>query len=540
MKTFFKLFLFLPSFLGFRASAQSKIDVKHYNFSIGLNDNNDTVSGSATILFSVVQKKGLAAGDTISFDLAGRDKNGKGMVVRSVMLQIPPYTVYKKTAFTQADDKVRIIIPKKNASGAELSVVIRYEGIPGDGLIIAKNKYGDRTFFADNWPNRAHNWIPCKDDPSDKASFEFMVKAPAHYQVISNGKLIFEKEDHGMKLTGWAEDVPLSTKVMVIGVAKFAVTNYEDSPAGIPTSAWVYPQDSMQGSKNYHPAVGILKFFSDYVGAYPYNKLANVQSKTIFGGMENASAIFYEERSASAKMSVEDLLAHEIAHQWFGDMATEKSFPHLWLSEGFATYFCDLYYEYKYGFDSMNTRLKMERRTVAGFVKRSDRPVVDSVSPLMDLLNANSYQKGAWVLHMLRMEIGDSSFHLFSRTYYNRYKGKNATTEDLIAVAEETSGRDLKWFFDEWLYKPGIPQLQVKWRYDETKKAVLVTVIQIQKQQPFRFPLQIELLGNARQVSGLSITEKEQDFVIPVQEPIRIVNLDPNTKLLFEGKAEKE
>jgi aminopeptidase N len=134
------------------------------------------------------------------------------------------------------------------------------------------------------------------------------------------------------KLTHWKEDVSLPTKVMVIGVAKFAVKQFEDSPADIPVSAWVYPQDSINGFRNYSVAPAIVEFFSNYIGPYPYNKLANVQSKTIFGGMENASAIFYNEASAEENISIEDLVAHEIAHQWFGDMATEKKFSHLWLS----------------------------------------------------------------------------------------------------------------------------------------------------------------------------------------------------------------
>ena len=197
-----------------------------------------------------------------------------------------------------------------------------------------------------------------------------------------------------------------------------------------------------------------------------------MQSKTIFGGMENASCIFYYEASAEENKSQEDLLAHEIAHQWFGDMASEKSFPHLWLSEGFATYFTDMYLESRYGTDSMNRRLMDERRRVIGFAKRSDKPVVDSISPLMNLLDANSYQKGGWILHMLRRQMGDSTFHTFIRTYYDHYKGSNANTNDLEQIAEEVSHKDLHTFFKQWLYTPGIPQLMIQWKYDEQNKTV--------------------------------------------------------------------
>src|SRR5207249_666261 len=135
-----------------------------------------------------------------------------------------------------------------------------------------------------------------------------------------------------------------------------AVKTFDDSPKNIPVSAWVYPQDSAKGFYDYALATEILKFYANYIAPYPYKKLANVQSKTIFGGMENASAIFYAENSVNGERTSEDLLAHEIAHQWFGDMASETSFEHLWLSEGFATYFTDLYFEKKYGKEAMVTR----------------------------------------------------------------------------------------------------------------------------------------------------------------------------------------
>src|SRR6478672_3808793 len=223
-------------------------------------------------------------------------------------------------------------------------------GIPRDGLIISTNKYGERTFFSDNWPNRAHQWIPCVDRLDDKASFEFVVTAPSHYQMASNGTLVSRTAGGNEKtVTFWRETTPLPTKVMVIGVADFAVKKFADSPDSIPVTAWIFPGDSTKGFYDYALTPHMLRFFSDYIGPYPYRKLANVQSKTIFGGMENASAIFYAEGSVTGDRKWEDVYAHEIAHQWFGDMATEKSFAHLWLSEGFATYLTHIYFQHQYG-----------------------------------------------------------------------------------------------------------------------------------------------------------------------------------------------
>jgi aminopeptidase N len=510
--------------------AQSAIDILHYKFGLSLGDSNDTIQGYAEIKLKFLQPVSSFAIDLVL------QNQGKGMKVDKITTGLS-----RELNFVAENDKINIILPGPVKPSDSNSFIIYYHGVPKDGLIISKNKYGDRTFFADNWPNRAHNWIPCVDQPGDKASFEFLVTAPSYYQVVSNGKLEEEKILPGnKKLTRWNEDVPLSTKVMVIGVARFAVKQFADSPPRIPVSAWVYPQDSVKGFRNYSVAPGIVKFYSDYVGPYPYNKLANIQSKTIFGGMENASAIFYYEESAEENKSIEDLLAHEIAHQWFGDMATEKSFPHLWLSEGFATYLSDIYLESKYGTDSMNNRLKEERKKVINFAKGSNRPVVDSVSPLMRLLNPNSYEKGAWVLHMLRKQMGDSIFQIFIRRYYDRFKGKNADTDDLRKLAEEVSGNNLEQFFRQWLYTPGIPQLDIQWQYNEKDKKVFITVIQQQKQGPFQFPLQIKSeAGQKSATVTLNITKQNETFSIPAGVVVNNIYPDPNTSLLFDGKVEK-
>jgi aminopeptidase N len=522
--------IFTCCFIVFCSSlfAQSKIDVLHYKFAIDLNDQNDTIKGTATIRFILKHSNGA-----LNFDLAGVNEKGKGMVVTNVSLASA-----SPVSFQQANDEITITIPPSFKQGDTVDATITYKGIPADGLIISKNKYGDKTFFADNWPTRAHNWIPCKDEPDDKATFEFIVTAPAHYEVISNGKKTEEKIiDVNKKLTHWEEDVPLSTKIMVIGVARFVVKEYTDSPPGIPVSAWVYPQDSTTGFRNYSVAPGILKFLSNYIAPYPYNKLANVESKTIYGGMENASCIFYEESSASSPQGAENLLAHEISHQWFGDMASEKTFAHLWLSEGFATYLTHLYIANKYGIDSMNNEMKADRQQVISFAKRSGHPVVDSISQPRFLLNPNSYQRGSWVLHMLHRQLGDSVFQKIIRSYYEEYKGKNANTRDFESVAEEVSGKNLKTFFDQWLYNPAIPFLKIGWHYSDPEKTIHLTVEQLQSSRAFEFPLEILINTNPddSMIHTFYIDRKEQTFILPVSsKPVSVI-ADPFTSLLFEG-----
>lgn len=516
-------------YLSSSAQSNPSIDVQHYIYDVILSDQSDTVKGKATIdlLFA-------ADASQVSIDLANI-KSGKGMQVSSVTAE------GQAINYKHAGDKILMELAGKK--GDRKAITISYAGIPADGLIISKNKYGKRTFFSDNWPNRAHNWMPCVDDPADKATVEFIVTAPSHYRVVSNGLLKDTAILAGnMTKTHWKETAPLPTKIMVIGVAEFAVKEL-GLVGTVPVSAWVFAENAESGFSNYAPAVTLLPFYENYIAPYPYKKLANVQSKTIFGGMENANTIFYYEGSAVTKHNEESLVAHEIVHQWFGNTATEKHFAHLWLSEGFATYLTHIFIESKYGKDSLQLEMQKDRKAVIEFVKESDRPVVDSVSPLMALLNANSYQKGGWVLHMLRHKLGDTVFHQVIRTYYNRFKEKNAITDDFKKVAEEISGKNLDQFFTQWLYTGGIPKLDIRWSYLEKEKKISVTVSQLQAAGPFQFPLDIRVgePGKKFQTMTLSITRSTETFTLPVKvgSPSMQLQADPLTNLLFEGVVSK-
>jgi len=252
--------------------------------------------------------------------------------------------------------------------------------------------------------------------------------------------------------------------------------------------------------------------------------------------MENAGAIFYFEQSANYD-AIEELMAHEIAHQWFGDAASESDWPHVWLSEGFATYMAHLYHETKYGIDSFNNRMRTDRDSVISFSKRTTKPVVDTTegNNLLALLNTNSYQKGGWVLHMLRRKLGDTQFWKGIRTYYATYAGGNASTGDLQKVFEEVSHQDLQTFFRQWLYTPGQPKLNIQWKYNAAKKSVTINVEQLQNNS-LEFPLEVAVLdGVSSNVVTINIKDKLTTTEIPVKnKPIKLI-ADPNVNLLFEG-----
>ncbi len=527
MKTFqiylLATFMMTGSMSGF--AQQSSIDVQHYDFQLTLTDASDTISGIATIHIKLLKPT-----DQFSIDLKNISR-GKGMHVSGI-------TGIK--SFTHTNDKINILLDHKPNTGDSAHFTISYKGIPADGLIIAKNKFGKRTFFSDNWPNRAHNWLPCVDDVADKASVEFAITAPHQYQVVSNGIQTEETNlPQGNKLTRWREDVPLPIKIMVIGVAEFAV-QWAGNVEGIPVYSWVYPENRKDGFYDYAMATDILQWFIKNVGPYAYSKLANVQSKTIFGGMENASAIFYSEKSVTGNRDAEAIIAHEIAHQWFGNMATEKSFAHLWLSEGFATYLTTLYMEQKYGEDTARFLREEDRQKVIEFNMRSTMPVVDtSTRDYMDLLNANSYEKGGFILHMLRREIGDSMFWKGIRQYYKTYSGKNADSRDVQNIFENVSGKNLDPFFRNWLYEMDLPQINISWNYNPVSKTISIDIQQTQK-TIFQFPLEIEIkTRNGSALHTLQIEKEKQSFEIPVKnQPVEVV-ADPGINLLATFKSSK-
>ncbi len=514
------IFLLLPTIV-----LAQDIDVLHYRYELELQDKNDTIVGYATIQFVHRSDK-----KEVSFDLVGRRPDDKGM--RLLWAANQGVIEADRLDVTQEKESFFVQLPAAK-KGDTTTLLVHYKGVPADGLIISKNKFGQRTFFADNWPNRAHHWIPCIDRPDDKASFEFLVTAPKQYKVVSNGIKVAEtNKDAATTLTHWKEVIPQATKVMVIGVAQFAVKEYAQRPGGIPVSAWVYPKDSTKGFYDYGLTPNILQFFADNIGPFPYKKLANVQSTTIFGGMENASAIFYAESSVTGTRSEEDLLAHEIAHQWFGDAVSEKSFAHLWLSEGFASFFTHFYIEKKYGKEKAAERWQKAREEVVQFASSSSRPVVDSTKDLMSLLSPNSYSKGAWVLHMLRNEVGEKDFLNIVQTYYRQYRWGNAETGDFKAIVEKISGKDLSVFFEQWLYRPGIPVLQLHTKVQADTFYLYVE----QKGKPFQLTLDVDFVLQDGELvrKQFAVTEASHVFVVPVKGSSVSFALDPEVKLLYK------
>jgi aminopeptidase N len=516
----------LPWYAHSQAPTKSAINITHYKFSLTLNDSTNRIEGVAEIKLRLAHPV-----KELVFDLKNKGADGKGMVVAEVQED------YATKLYTHSNDKV--VIPAALTENMDRVYRISYAGIPADGLVITSLSNGGKTFFGDNWPNRASHYLPCVDHPSDKATVEFVVTAPVKYQVVSNGVQIEETNlPDGRKRTHFSADEVLPTKVMVVGVGEFAV-QLSGYSKGIPVSAWVFPDQRDAGFKEYGKAVAVLDYFSDLIAPYPFDKLANVQSRTRFGGMENAGCIFYHENSATGDGSSEALIAHEIVHQWYGNTATESDWRHIWLSEGFATYLTHMYMETFYGRDQFFKRMKADRNTIANFAGTWARPVVDStVTDYMGLLNPNSYEKGGWVLHMLRNKIGDENFGKLLKAYYEKFKYANASTEDFRAVAEKIGGQDLKQFFTQWLYTKGHPKLEMEWAWKKGPKQVMLTVRQSQP-QAFSFPIELAFLTEqgTTTLKQVEINSAVQNFTLDLPSVPSELVVDPSVKLLAEFKV---
>jgi aminopeptidase N len=250
--------------------------------------------------------------------------------------------------------------------------------------------------------------------------------------------------------------------------------------------------------------------------------------------MENSSSIFFDENSYDGSGKLEGTVAHEIAHQWFGDSVTESDWHHLWLSEGFATYFGALFYEHA---DGRARFLEVMRDARERYMNDADavaRPVIDpSVTDLFKLLNRNNYEKGAWVLHMLRHLVGDEKFFEGVRDYYRHNRDRNALTDDFRRASELRSGRQLEWFFDEWLREPGFPAYEAAWHWDERSKSLRLRVRQTQKGAPFRMPLDVEFrVGDEVRRQTIEVKGREESFDFKLDARPGSVALDPDEWVL--------
>jgi aminopeptidase N len=511
---------------------QPGVDAIHYVFRLALlTDDSPLIRGDAT-----VRLKFVAAGVKEAWvDLTSATADGKGMTVTSVTRGGQP------TPFTHQNNRLTFTLAQPPAVGDEVAFDISYQGAPANGLRLINNIHGERTAFSENWSNNARQWLPMIDHPYEKATGEFIVTTSSTYQVVANGALVEEADlPNGQRRTHWRQSAPISSWLYALGVARFAV-KHAGIAHGVPHQFWVFPQDVERGYALFdRDAIASFDFFVRNVGPYAYEKLAHVQAAGLGGGTEHASNIFYGEKGIAGGNGP---VVHEVAHQWFGNAVTEKDWDDVWLSEGFATYFTLLYTEHARGRDAFVDGVRRSRTTVIGLEQKSpNTPVIhrNLDEQKQRVLNNFVYQKGGWTLHMLRGLIGTDKFWTGIRTYYRRYMNANASTDDFRQVMEQASGQDLRWFFTQWLNRSGVPKIGGEWRYNGERKQVEVSLTQSQAAEPFRLPLEIELVtppGTPPRVEKVQFNDRSATFTFAADAaPVNVV-IDPNVWVLAEFAA---
>ena len=530
--TFF-IFVGMKSLFADNYPINKNIDIRHYQFNITLSDHSNKITAT-TIVTVLFKQFGIKE---FRLDLVNRNNQvgAKGMFVESVTL------LNKEIGFVHNDNALIIQVPQNTSANTEITYTIKYSGEPADGLRIGPTKYGDRSFFSDDWPNKARNWLPTIDHPSDKATCEFIIKAPLHYKVVSNGLLMEESAiNDSTKLTHWKQSVPISSWLYTLGVADFAV-QYVDQFEGKSIQSWVYAKDREAGFFDFaFPTKQVMEFFSNYVGPYAYEKVANIQSPAVSGGMEAASAIGYGEKLITGKREdrTRNVIIHELAHQWFGNAVTENNWDNAWLSEAFATCFTLLFIEHTYGKEEFLKELAKGKKTVDAYYEKDPHyPIIaDRTAETGSVTNAITYQKGAWVLIMLRDLMGDAAFRKGIRSYYKKFMNANATTKDFQFEMEKASHTDLGYFFNQWLYRGGSIQLKATWKYDSIKKAIFMKFQQTQNNDGvYSFHLDIGFYpehGISSVIKKLTIKNEIQSISIPMDHKPSKIELDPRSVLL--------
>ncbi|MBM3897183.1 MAG: peptidase M1 [Thaumarchaeota archaeon] len=467
----------------------------------------------------------------------------------AIELDIKSVKVGKKNLkFSQTYGKLSVNLGKEVKEGERFTIDIEYSCMPRRGIFFnyPDKEYPNRPIQA--WTqgesDESRFWFPSIDDPNVKVSSEVIATVPKKFVAVSNGKLVSEKINRdGTKTFHWSHEIPHSVYLISLVAGEFS--ELKDSYDEIPLLYYVPKGREEDAKRTFANTLDMMKFFSKRLGfRYPYPKYSQVTiADFIFGGMENTSATTLTDsclldKRAKIDYNSDELIAHELAHQWFGDLITCRDWTNAWLNEGFATYFEALYHEYHLGADEFAYKMLLEGEEYFGEDReRYRRPIVTNVyEDSVELFDRHLYNKAALVLHMLRFVLGDDQFWRAIRYYVQKHKMQNVTTEDFRRAIEEATGRNLEPFFEQWFKKSGYPEFKVSYEWNESAKVAKVVVNQNQptngETPVFGFPVEIAIIAGKRKVHRVEIREKQQTFLFPLSEAPSAVEFDPSNWML--------
>jgi aminopeptidase N len=507
----------------------------HYKIEVTIDDQKKTVTGKVTTMLVPF----LPDIETIEFD-------AEEMNVKQVMMG------KKELKFDVQPKKLLIHLDRKYSFRDTLTVTTEYSCTPRKGLYFVQPDSGYPNKPWQIWTQGEdmdnHFWFPCYDFPNDKATSEVIGTVSAKYGLVSNGKLISVRENkkNQTKTFHWRESKPNSSYEIMLAAGRYTVL--KDHAGKVPLEYYVYPQDTADARVCFRETPSMMKFFAEKIGfEYPWEKYAQILiSDFMYSGMENTSATtlldymsVYDARERLDN-STTGLIAHELAHQWWGDVVTCKDWRHLWLNEGFASYFDFLYHEFSLGRDEFDYMISGSQQAgIRADTTLGRKPIVSVGS-----YTENVYSRGASVLHMLRFVLGEQLFWRALHHYITRHQFEPVETNDLKVAIEEATGQNLYWFFNEWLYKAGHPILDVSCRWSDSAKSVYLTVKQTQELDSltgvFHTPVDIEVTTpQGATTHRVNIVSSDTTFTFPTPSKPLLVLFDKGNWLIKELRFEK-
>lgn len=433
-------------------------------------------------------------------------------------------------SYEREGDRLRIRLQSRVRAGEEFTFRAIFSGTPPEGFYFTPTRHGAPCAFTDHYAVRARGWLPCEDHPGDRARFSMRVSIPEGYEVVFTGDCERAAETdpdapaHYVTFEGRSA-TELPTYLLAFSASAY-VRVAEPSDARI-VPHFIYPQDLEKAQAGLRLHGEWMASLEETFGPYAFSKYCVAQVPTRWGGVENAGNTWIAESLLDGERRGTSTLAHELVHQWFGDAVGYADWYEVWLSEGFATYF-GAWLDARTGGPSLAESLRRMRRSWSGSDEAFELPVRWDGYPNPDnALNSNTYPKGAWILHMLRGELGDGIFFDGLRRYYETHLGGAATTADLRRAMEHTADRDLGWFFEQWLDRPGCPRLSFDWSPDGV-------IVRQHQREPYSFRLRLrwsDASGREHQrVMRISASETRLDLEgAPIANP----RVDPRVELLW-------
>ncbi len=515
----------------------------------------DLQHSKIALRFDLEQKKVLGE-VTHSLSIL-RDGTAK-IILDSAGLTIQSVTLNKAAAkFETSADKLIIPLPAAAKAGDRFDVAIRYEGKPTKGMyfILPDKDYPDRPsqIWTQGESEDTHYYLPTYDYPNDRLTTETILTVPASWITVSNGKLMSVSDaGKGLKTWDWKESVPSSTYLLTVVAGEFE--EVKDTWRGIPVTYYAPKGRGDRLAINYGRTPAMMELFSKKFGVdYPWEKYAQVMvDDFVAGGMENSSATTNNSSSlVHPKLAPEyftgedDLISHELGHQWFGDLVTCKDWGDIWLNEGFATFLEAVWMEAHYGKDQADYERWEAGREWFASNNLWNKPIVRHDFNDASEFDGNAYGKGGWVLYMLRHQIGEDAFYRGVKHYLEVNRGKNVVTADLAKAIEEATHTNVDQFFSQWLYGAGGPKFDLSYSYDGEKRQVTLTVKQTQQLEGrvglFRIPVEVEITTpSGPKLYNVTVSKDKQTFSLPADSAPLMVLFDKGGHVLKSAEFHKE